>query len=158
MTVRFDASTTLPECAAAECGATAGPAAGRGGTGRGSFDTGGTGKMMMDAYKAGARVVVGTDTPNAFQTHGSLMGQVLAGLTPYQALQTATTTPAEAMGLDAGSIAPGKLADLVIVDGNPLENVANAHKVKRVIANGRLYDLDQLIRGTGATRTTSASR
>ena len=38
------------------------------------------------------------------------------------------------------------------------ENVANAHKVKRVVANGRVYELDQLIRGTGATRTTSASR
>jgi Tol biopolymer transport system component len=154
--------TLYPEWMQAQVSATGGRG-GRGAAaslagGRGSFDTGGTGKMMMDAYKAGARVVVGTDSPNAFQTHGSLMGQVLAGLTPYQALQTATTTPAEAMGLDAGSIAPGKLADLVIVDGNPLENVANAHKVKRVIANGRVYELDQLIRGTGATRTTSASR
>jgi Tol biopolymer transport system component len=134
--------------------------AGRGAVVAGSkFDTGGQGKMMMDAYKAGARVVVGTDTPNAFQTHGSLMGQVLAGLTPFQALQTATVTPALAMGLNAGIIEPGKLADMVIVEGNPLENVANAHKVKRVIANGRVYQLDQLTRGNLPSReSTTVSR
>jgi imidazolonepropionase-like amidohydrolase/Tol biopolymer transport system component len=134
--------------------------AGRGAVAAGSdFDTGGQGKMMMDAYKAGARVVVGTDTPNAFQTHGSLMGQVLAGLTPFQALQTATVTPALAMGLNAGIIEPGKLADMVIVEGNPLENVANAHKVKRVIANGRVYQLEQLTRGNLPSReSTTVSR
>jgi Tol biopolymer transport system component len=116
-------------------------------------------KMTMDALRAGARVVVGTDSPNAFQTHGSLMGYVLAGMTPYQALRAGTVTPAEALGLDAGTIEAGKLADLVIVDGNPLENVANAHKVKRVVANGRVYGLDELVSGPGASdRTPSSGR
>ena len=54
--------------------------------------------------------------------------------------------PALALGLDAGSIEAGKLADIVLVDGNPLENIANAHKVKRVIANGRLFELDALLK------------
>ena len=45
--------------------------------------------------------------------------------------------PARALALDAGTIEAGKLADLVIVDGDPLANIANAHKVRRVIANGR---------------------
>jgi len=47
---------------------------------------------------------------------------------------------------------PGKLADIVIVDGNPLEDIANAHKVKRVIANGRLFELDELVGNAVAVR------
>jgi imidazolonepropionase-like amidohydrolase len=77
-------------------------------------------------------------------------------MTPFQALKAATVNSAEALDLDAGSIEPGKLADIVIVEGNPLEDIANAHKVKRVIANGRLYELDDLVKNTGGGSTTSA--
>jgi Tol biopolymer transport system component len=108
---------------------------------------GGSGKMVMDAMHAGAKIVAGTDTPNAFNLHGELMSYVLAGMTPYEALKAATVNPAEALGLDAGSIQAGKLADIVMVEGNPLEDIANAHKVKRVIANGRLFDVDDLVKG-----------
>jgi Tol biopolymer transport system component len=104
-------------------------------------------KLVMDAMHAGAKIVAGTDSPNAFALHGELETYVMAGMTPYQALQAATVTPAEELNLDAGSIAPGKLADIVIVSGNPLENIANAHKVKEVIANGRLYTVEDLISG-----------
>ena len=69
----------------------------------------------------------------------------MAGMTPYEALKAATVTPAQELNLDAGSIEAGKLADIVIVDGNPLENIANARKVKEVIANGRLYTVDDLV-------------
>ena len=101
----------------------------------------------MDAMKAGARIVAGTDTPNAFNLHGELMSYVIAGMTPYEALKAATVNPAEALGIDAGTIEPGRLADLVIVEGNPLDDIANAHKVKRVIANGRLFEMDELLQG-----------
>ena len=103
--------------------------------------------MVMDAMHAGAKIVAGTDSPNAFSLHGELEAYVLAGMTPYEALRAATVNPAEALDLDAGSIEPGKLADIVFVYGNPLEDIANAHKVRRVIANGRLYELDDLIKG-----------
>jgi imidazolonepropionase-like amidohydrolase len=105
-------------------------------------------KMLMDAFKAGARIVVGTDSPNAFRTHASLRGYVLAGLTPYQALRAATVTPAEALGFDAGAIEAGKLADLIMVEGNPMANIGDTLNVKRVIANGHVYELRDLINGS----------
>jgi hypothetical protein len=111
-------------------------------------DPGGSGKMVIDAMKAGALIVAGTDSPNALNLHGELTAYVTAGMTPYQALKAATVNSAEALGLDAGSIEAGKLADMVIVEGNPLENIANAHRVKRVIANGRLFDMDDLLKDT----------
>lgn len=109
-------------------------------------DAGGSGKMVMDAMHAGALIVAGTDTPNGLNLHGEMMAYVAAGMTPYQALQAATVNPAEALGLDAGSIEAGKLADIVVVDGNPLENIAHAHKVRTVIANGRVFELNELIK------------
>jgi imidazolonepropionase-like amidohydrolase len=116
-------------------------------------DAGGaSGKMVMDAMRAGAKIVAGTDTPNAFNLHGELMSYVIAGMSPYEALRAATVNPAEALGLDAGTIQPGKLADIVIVEGNPLEDIGNAHRVKQVIANGRLFNMDDLVTGADLNR------
>jgi Tol biopolymer transport system component len=119
--------------------------------------TEGSYKMVMDIMKAGGKIVAGTDSPHAFNLHGELMSYVLAGMTPYEALKAATINSAEALNLDAGSIEPGKLADIVIVEGNPLENIENAHKVKRVIANGRVFELDDLLRD-GTIDVSSASQ
>lgn len=105
-------------------------------------------KMVMDVMKAGGRITAGTDSPHAFSLHGELMSYVLAGMTPYEALKTATVNSAEALALDAGSIEPGKLADIVIVEGNPLEDIASIHKVKRVIANGRVFEMGDLVGST----------
>ena len=122
-------------------------------------ESSGPGTMVMDVMRAGAVIVAGTDTPNALLLHGELAAYVAAGMTPYQALRAATVNPAQALALDAGTIEAGKLADLVMVDGDPLANVANAHKVRRVIANGRLYDMNQLIhRGAAPKPSTQALR
>ena len=121
----------------------------------GADPTGGSGKMVMDIMRAGGLIVAGTDTPNAVNLHGELIGYTLAGMSNFDALKAATVNPAKALALDTGTIEPGKLADLVLVDGDPLVNIANAHKVRRVIANGRLYELNDLL-GRNASRTSSA--
>jgi imidazolonepropionase-like amidohydrolase len=120
---------------------------GQGGAPGGGFDSPGNEKMIMDIMRAGGRVVAGTDTPNGFNLHGELNTYVKAGMTPYQALRAATVTPAEALNLDAGAIAVGKLADIVLVDGNPLQDIGAALNVKRVIANGRSYTIEELLKG-----------
>ncbi len=126
-----------------------------GGAPGGGLDSPGNNQMLMDIFKAGGRVVAGTDTPNAFNLHGELDAYVNAGMTPFQALRAATATPAEALNLDAGVIAAGKLADIVIVEGNPLERIGDALKVRRVMANGRLYEMSDLVKNAA---TTTAAR
>jgi len=119
------------------------------------FEGGGSGKMVIDAMKAGALVVAGTDTPNAINLHGELMAYTLAGMSNFDALKAATVNPARALALDAGTIEAGKLADLVMVDGDPLARIGDTRKVRRVIANGRLYELSQLLNGAAAPRTST---
>jgi Amidohydrolase family len=114
----------------------------------------GNGKMVLDAMHAGATIVGGTDRPLPIKVHGDAVSNVLIGMSPYEALKIVTANTARALALDAGTIEPGKLADIVIVDGNPLEDVAAAHKVKRVIANGRLYELDELLKGVQPKATS----
>ena len=104
-------------------------------------------EMIMNLKKAGVRIIAGTDTPMAPNLHAELQTYVAAGMTPFEALQTATVNAAAALHLDAGSISAGKLADLVVVDGNPLEKITATYKVKRVIANGRVYDIETLVKG-----------
>ena len=110
-----------------------------------TYDAGGAGELVRNAQRAGARIVAGTDTPNPASLHGELLAYVSAGMTPFQALQAATVTPAVALGLDAGSIEAGKLADLVIVDGDPLTDITHTTRVRTVVANGRVFDLNRLL-------------
>jgi Tol biopolymer transport system component/imidazolonepropionase-like amidohydrolase len=118
-----------------------------------STEPGGAGKMVLDVMRAGAVIVAGTDTPNAINLHGELLAYTRAGMSNFDALKAATVNPARALSLDAGTIEAGKLADLIVIEGDPLANVGNAHRVKRVIANGRVFDLDQLLK-TPTTQIT----
>ena len=106
-------------------------------------------RTVYQVVKGGGRVTAGTDAP--INPYGlsllmELENYVAGGLTPVEVLRTATRVPAEAMGAGdkLGSIEIGKLADLVIVDGNPLANIRDLRRVKRVMKDGRLYDFDAL--------------
>ena len=66
---------------------------------------------------------------------------VQAGFTPMEAIQAATLVPARAMGMEkeSGTIEAGKRADVILVDGNPLENISDIRKVSTVFSGGRMY-------------------
>jgi imidazolonepropionase-like amidohydrolase len=105
------------------------------------------GKMQ----KAGVGILAGTDDANpysfvGFGLHDELAMLVEAGLTPMQALQAATLNPAKFFNkLDAlGTIEKGKLADLVLLDASPLENIRNTQRINAVVANGRYFPNEAL--------------
>ena len=110
-------------------------------------------RTVYQVVKGGGRVTAGTDAP--INPYGlsllmELENYAAGGLTPVEVLRTATTVPAEAMGAgaDLGSLEPGKLADLVMIDGNPLADIRDLRRVTRVMKDGRLYDLDALTKGS----------
>ena len=111
--------------------------------------------MVLDVMRAGGLVVAGTDTPNAINLHGELESYVLAGMSTFDALKTATVNPAKALNVDSGTIEAGKLADIIMVQGDPLADIANAHRIRRVIANGRVYEMSDLLKSAAPVRTTN---
>ncbi len=99
---------------------------------------------------AGGRIVAGTDTPIVPYGLGFLLEVeqlAEAGLGPAGAIRAATLTAAEGLGLagELGVIAPGALADLVILEGDPLEDIRNLRRLRAVVWNGRLATLGQLL-------------
>ncbi len=97
--------------------------------------------------RAGVEFIAGTDTPNpyvfpGFSLHDELAMLVQSGLTPMEALQAATRNAAKYLGkLDSlGTIEKGKFADLVLLDQNPLADIANTKKIRAVALGGRLVD------------------
>lgn len=101
-------------------------------------------------YKAGVPLVAGTDELVGFTLQAELELLVQAGLTPSQAIQVATRNGAlyTRTAHERGSIAPGKLADLVLVDGDPTKNIADIRKVAAVITRGVVvypHEVDQAL-------------
>lgn len=112
-------------------------------------------KVVGDMFRAGVGILAGTDALNpyvfpGFSLHDELALLVDSGLTPLAALQAATSSAAAFMGksADLGSVTPGKLADLLLLDANPLDDIHNTQKIRAVVADGRLHrraDLDRLM-------------
>ena len=120
---------------------------------------------VRQLHAAGVTLLAGTDVGNAFlvpgaSLHGEL-GQLVesAGLSPLAALQAATLNPARVFGMidSLGTIESGKLADLVLLDANPLADISNTRRIRAVVADGRLLrraDLDQLLVEAAAAAPT----
>lgn len=109
------------------------------------------GDLVRRIVKGGGIVIAGTDSPifpYALAYHTELELFQESGLTPFEVLQTATVRAADALGegRNLGSIESGKLADLVVVDDDPLADVKNARKVRTVIKNGEVHTLDALLK------------
>jgi imidazolonepropionase-like amidohydrolase len=103
-------------------------------------------------HKAGVPIVAGTDqTVPGHSLHREIELYVQAGFTPMEAIQAATIVPARVMGLDKelGTVEAGKRADVIILDGNPLESIRNIRKVEFVITNGTMYNCAELWRSVG---------
>ena len=101
-----------------------------------------TGRM----HQRGVPIGAGTDTPiylaiPGYSLHAELEQLVASGLSPLEALRAATVRPAEFFGIenDIGTIDPGKRADLVLLDADPLSNITNTRRIRGVISKGRFH-------------------
>ena len=109
-------------------------------------------EVVQMLHKAGVPFLAGTDTPPGvyifpgFSLHEELQRFVAAGFTPLEALQTATLNPARFFQMEdkLGAIERDKLADLVLLDANPLQDIRNTQKIAAVILNGRYFSRNDL--------------
>jgi imidazolonepropionase-like amidohydrolase len=113
--------------------------------------------IVRKLHAAGVPFLAGTDTPAGvdvipgFSLHAEMQRLVDAGFTPLEALQTATINPARFLGrtADLGTVEEGKIADLVLLDANPTQDIRNTRRIAGVVLNGRYFsraDLDKLLR------------
>ncbi|MGC2237828.1 MAG: amidohydrolase family protein [Pyrinomonadaceae bacterium] len=103
-------------------------------------------------HKAGLTIVAGTDqVVPGHSLRREIELYVKAGFTPMEAIQAATIVPARVMKMDkdSGTVEAGKFADLILIDGNPLDKISNIRNTKFVVTNGRMYDCAALWQSVG---------
>ena len=114
--------------------------------------------MMLRSLKkladAGATLVLGADTGiqdhiQGYMEHYELELIVEAGISPARAIQIATSAPAEVLGVDTGLLAPGKRADFIVLDANPMYGIGNTREISSVVLAGQELDREGLRAGWG---------
>jgi len=120
-------------------------------------------EIILAMHRAGVKMLAATDALimyvfPGFSLHDELELFVQAGLTPMEALQTATRNPATYLGLIdmVGTVEEGKKADLVLLEANPLENISNTKRINAVVVNGKLIPrvtLDKMLKDAEAAAT-----
>ena len=108
-------------------------------------------KMTKKMYDAGVPILAGTDALVGLMLHRELELEVRAGIPPAKALQIATWNAAKLLKQEKelGSIAPGKKADFVLVDGDPSKNISDIRRCRLVSKNGTLYKSDAVYAAVG---------
>jgi imidazolonepropionase-like amidohydrolase len=103
-------------------------------------------RQVAAMQRAGVHILTGTDaplrnSPPGFGLHEELTLLARGGMSPFEVLRSATLEPARYFGMldSLGTIAAGKLADLVLLDADPLQDIRNTRRISAVVANGRLY-------------------
>ncbi|MGP3968788.1 amidohydrolase family protein [Streptomyces sp. 6N223] len=120
------------------------------------------GATMRALLQAGARVGAGTDSPlvpQAIYYHLNLQMMVRYGASPYLTLRAATVTGARAVGMSGhlGTVEPGRLADLVLVEGDPLSDINAAAAVRQVVCGGVVHTVDELVAGGSSPEARAAA-
>jgi len=123
-------------------------------------------RILRDFHKAGVKILAGSDSLDllnicGFSIHHELALLVQAGLTPMEALQSATIDPAVFLNKqkELGTIEPGKIADLVLLDASPLDDIHNTTRIRAVFVNGKLYsdaDIQALLQRAAASAASVA--
>jgi imidazolonepropionase-like amidohydrolase len=107
--------------------------------------------MVRALYDAGITIVAGTDGPAGVTLHRELENYVAAGIPAPEALKMATLVPAQVMkhDKDLGTIVPGKLADFILVDGDPTTRISDIRRVILTVKDGVLYETAGLWKALG---------
>jgi hypothetical protein len=115
-------------------------------------------ELLARLHRAGVRLVPGTDAPAGFALHRELELWVEAGIPAAATLQAATLGSARVVGrqADLGSIAAGKLADLVLVPGDPTRDIGSLRAIETVVKGGALFDAAALYAAVGVAAATPA--
>jgi imidazolonepropionase-like amidohydrolase len=113
-------------------------------------------RLLKALHDGGITLMAGTDAFAGYTLHNELELYVRAGIPNAEVLRLATLTPAQVLGVDGpgqrGFIAPGKLADMVLIDGDPMNNIKDIEKVVRTIKGGQVYDPAALEQAMGMSQ------